>query len=126
MQTEANRGDFSQLIYSHRLSIEPETTHSFATWYRTVDANSDYHEGPKAYVEFTAARLPEVSISDASVEEGDPLTFTLTITDFADGRVQDVTVAANLFYDESELADLQQRTASSDNSLHPWRINRNR
>ena len=105
MQTEANRGDFSQLIDSHRLSIEPETTHSFATWYRTVDANSDYHEGPKAYVEFTAARLPEVSISDASVEEGDPLTFTLTITDFADGRVQDVTVAANLFYDESELAD---------------------
>ena len=105
MQTEANRGDSSQLIDSRRLTFEPETTHSFATWYRTEDETGAFHEGPKAYVEFTAARLPEVGISGASVEEGGTLTFTLTITDFADGRAQDVTVSPYLHYDESELAD---------------------
>ena len=78
------------------LTFEPETTHNFATWYRTEDENGAYHEGPKAYLEFTTARLPEVSISDASVEEGGTLTFTLTITDFADGREQNVRVTANL------------------------------
>ena len=78
--------DHTDLRESLRIPLDPDTTHNFATWYRTEDANDTYHEGPKAYLEFTTARLPEVSISisDASVEEGGTLTFTLTITDFAD------------------------------------------
>ena len=87
------------------IHLDPETTHNFATWYRTVDANDAYHEGPKAYLEFTTAKLPEVRISDASVEEGGPLTFTLTITDFADGRTLSASAAANLRLGNSEPED---------------------
>ncbi len=94
----------TDLLASARLNLDPDTTLNFATWYRTVDANGIYHAGPKAYVQFTTARLPEVSISDASVEEGGTLTFTLTITDFADGREAIVSVSSlpTLGDDENE------------------------
>ena len=107
MQSEANRSNVSQLLDSRRLTIEPDTTHNFATWYRTEDASGAFHVGPKAYLEFTTARLPEVSISisDASVEEGGTLTFTLTITDFADGRAQSSSVRATLIIGETEAED---------------------
>ena len=105
LQIEEDSSDYTDLHERVRLTLEPDTTHNFATWYRTVDANGAYHAGPKAYLEFTTARLPEVSISDASVEEGGPLTFTLTITDFADGREQNVRVTAALASGNSEPED---------------------
>ena len=105
LQIEEDSFDYTDLHERIRLTREPETTHNFATWYRTEDENGAYHEGPKAYLEFTTARLPEVSISDASVEEGGTLTFTLTITDFADGREQNVRVTATLRLGNSEPED---------------------
>ena len=87
--------------------LDLDTTYNFATWYRTEDASGAFHEGPKAYLEITTARLPEVSISisDGSVEEGGTLTFTLTITDFADRRTGNVAVTAAPRTGESEFAD---------------------
>ena len=119
MQSEANRGNWSQLLDSRRLIIEPDTTHNFATWYRTEDANDTYHEGPKAYLEFTTARLPEVSISisDASVEEGGTLTFTLTITDFADRRTGEVRVTIVLILGETEAEDYSGDRGQTNLSL---------
>ena len=97
--------DYAQPAERTPLTRDPDTTYNFATWYRTEDANGAYHAGPKAYLEFTTAKLPEVSISDASVEEGGTLTFTLTITDFADRRTETVTVSATHSSGESEFAD---------------------
>ena len=97
--------DYTDLRESVRLTQDLDTTYNFATWYRTVDENGAYHVGPKAYLEFTTARLPEVSISDASVEEGGTLTFTLTITDFADRRVGEVRVVPVLILGETEAED---------------------
>ena len=57
MQSEANRSNWSQLLDSRRLTIEPDTTHNFATWYRTEDASGAFHEGPRAYLEFTRRPL---------------------------------------------------------------------
>ena len=105
LQIEEYLFDFTDLRESLRVTQDPDTTYNFATWYRTVDENGAYHEGPKAYLEFTTAKLPEVSISDASVEEGGVLTFTLTITDFADGRGQHVGVYANLASGNTEAED---------------------
>ena len=105
LQIQESLFDYTDLRENVRLNQEPDTTHNFATWYRTVDENGAYHEGPKAYLEFTTARLPEVSISDASVEEGGTLTFTLTITDFDDVRGPTVGVTAILQSGNSEAED---------------------
>ena len=107
LQIQEYSFDYTGLRESVRLNQDPDTTHNFATWYRAGLPGGTYHEGPKAYLEFTVARLPEVSISisDASVEEGGTLTFTLTITDFADRRTGNVAVTAATRTGESEFAD---------------------
>ena len=119
LQIEEDSFDYTDLHERIRLTREPETTHNFATWYRTEDENGAYHEGPKAYLEFTTARLPEVSISDASVEEGGTLTFTLTITDFADGREQNVRVTATLRLGNSEPEDYTTEFSQGGLVFHP-------
>ena len=104
------------LLESIRLDLAPDTTLNFATWYRTLGSGGAYHEGPKAYLEFTTTRLPEVSVSDASVEEGGTLTFTLTITDFEGIRLANNSVSVQPLTDETEPGDfrseLQGRTVS--------------
>ena len=119
LQIEEYLFDYTDLYERVRLTREPDTTHNFATWYRTVDENGAYHAGPKAYLEFTTARLPEVSISDASVEEGGTLTFTLTITDFADGREQNVRVTATLRLGNSEPEDYTTEFSQGGLVFHP-------
>ena len=97
--------NFTDPRESTRVQLDPDTTYNFATWYRTVDANDVYHAGPKAYLEFTTTRLPEVSISDASVEEGGTLTFTVTITDFEGTRLGNNTVRLQPLTGETEPRD---------------------
>ena len=116
LQIEEYLHNSTGLLESVRLNLAPDTTLNFATWYRTVDANDAYHEGPKAYLQFTTTRLPEVSVSDASVEEGGTLTFTLTITDFEGIRLANNSVSVQPLTDETEPGDfpseLQGRTVS--------------
>ena len=113
--------DYGQLAESVRLNQDPDTTYNFATWYRAGILGGTYHAGPKAYLEFTTARLPEVSISDALVEEGGTLTFTLTITDFADRRAGEVRVATVLILDETEAEDY---SGDPVNSSFPFDIDK--
>ena len=105
LQIEEHLSNFDNSRETTRLSLAPDTTYNFAAWYRTRDTSGADHAGPKAYLEFTTTRLPEVSISDASVEEGGTLTFTLTITDFSDGREGIVRVTATLGFGNSEPED---------------------
>ena len=119
LQIEEYFFNFTDTRESARLNLDPDTTYNFGTWYRTLDANGAYHAGPKAYPEFTTARLPEVRISDASVEEGGTLTFTLTITDFADSRGGIVRVSAATTLGETETEDYSFFT----NAVIPFAVN---
>ena len=105
LQTEVYLLNHTSPVESVPIHLDPDTTYNFATWYRTLDANDAYHEGPKAYLQFTTARLPEVSISDASVVEGGTLTFTVTITDFEGRRAVNSRVGVQPSTGETEPGD---------------------
>ena len=105
LQIEEYFFNFTDPRENTQLKLDPDTTYNFATWYRTVDANGAYHAGPKAYLEFTTTRFPEVSVSDASVEEGGTLTFTVTITDFEGTRTVTNTVRLQPSIGETEPGD---------------------
>ena len=101
---DANRENEADLVthtttrlYSVLIDLDTETVYQFATWYRTEDQNGNFHDGPKAYVQFTTPKLPEISISDASTEEGDHLVFRVEITAFAN-RISVSNIRVELYF----------------------------
>ena len=94
------------LLFRGITELDTETVYQFATWYRTEDQNGTFHDGPKAYLEFTTPKLPEITISDATAEEGHDITFTVSVTKFAAHlKIISVTLRASIATGTAEASD---------------------